>query len=42
MAKERETEIEAARQFIKNHVKHVSKNVKEAVRNFKKEMGKKD
>ncbi len=42
LAKEREKEIEAARKFIKNHAKAVAKNVKEAVRNFRDEMGKKD
>jgi len=42
LAREKEKEIEAVRQFIKNHAKAVTGNVKKAVKNFRDELEKKD
>jgi hypothetical protein len=42
LAKDKEKEIETAKQFVKNHAKSVAKNVGQAVKNFRDELGKKD
>ncbi|HEB71599.1 MAG TPA: hypothetical protein ENI77_03145 [Nitrospirae bacterium] len=42
LAKEKEKEIEAVRRFITNHAGAVAKNMKQAAKNFRDEMGKKD
>ncbi|VAX15963.1 hypothetical protein MNBD_NITROSPINAE04-1043 [hydrothermal vent metagenome] len=42
LAKDKEKEIEAVQRFVKNHASKVVNNTKQAVKNFRDELGKKD